>query len=483
MSNRRVVVVAFDGLQPFQVTPQLMPHLSAFADEGVRFARHHPVFPAVTRLNAASMVTGCLPATHGIAGNRMVFRDFDAARIIDVLEPDLTEVDAALGGRSLLVSTLGERLAAAGREYVAVVSGTSGNAYTHAPRGGERGGSTIHPDFTLPRGLFRKLESEFGAWPGQAAPNIPRLRHATSIFLKYAIDERDADVSFIWYSEPDKSQHAFGVGSPVATDSLQAADQEFGGLLDGLRSRGLLDEIDFLIISDHGYTTVVDKINVASALVADGFPKLGETGDVTACSNGGTVLFYVTDSDAVAAARLAEWLMRQEWCGAILGSSRIGDIPGVLPAACTGIDGVRGPDLAMSMRWTYSPNAAGVFGTGYSSGALAAGHGDHGAMSRSEMRNTLIASGPSFSRSQISTVPSGNVDLTPTILSIFGIDGGAEMDGRVLSEALAGDTMSPKVNTEVFTSASGAYQQYLKTSSVAGVRYVDEGNVGDPPND
>jgi arylsulfatase A-like enzyme len=460
-----------------------MPNLSAFADDGVRFARHHPVFPSVTRLNAASMVTGCLPATHGIAGNRMVFRDFDTARTIDVLEPDLTEVDAAIGGKTLLVATLGERLAAAGREYVAVVSGTSGNAYTHAPRGGQRGGSTIHPDFTLPRELFRKLESSFGVWPAQSAPNIPRLRHATDIFLNYAIDERDATVSFIWYSEPDKSQHAFGVGSPMATDALMATDQEFGKMLDGLRSRGMLDDTDFLIVSDHGYTTVVDNIDVVGALAAEGFPKLGEPGGVAACSNGGTVLLYVTDSDAATATRLAEWLMSQEWCGAILGSSRIGDIPGVLPAEYAGIDGVRGPDLAMSLRWTYSPNAAGVFGIGYSSGSLTADHGDHGAMSRSEMRNTLIANGPSFSRGQTSTTPSGNVDLTPTILSILSIDADGELDGRVLNEVLAGETMSPTVNTEVFTSASGAYRQYLKTSSVGGVRYVDEGNVGEAPSD
>ena len=56
-----VLIVVFDGLQPSQVTPELMPNLSALAAEGVTFGNHHPVFPTVTRTNAASMVTGRSP--------------------------------------------------------------------------------------------------------------------------------------------------------------------------------------------------------------------------------------------------------------------------------------------------------------------------------------------------------------------------------------------------------------------------------------
>ena len=53
-----VLITVFDGLQPAQVTPALMPNLARFASEGVTFSNHHPVFPSVTRINAASMVTG-----------------------------------------------------------------------------------------------------------------------------------------------------------------------------------------------------------------------------------------------------------------------------------------------------------------------------------------------------------------------------------------------------------------------------------------
>ena len=74
------LIVVFDGLQPGQIKSELMPNLAAFAAEGVRFRKHHPVFPSVTRLNAVSMLTGVYPGRHGLAGNTLVFRDYDPDR-------------------------------------------------------------------------------------------------------------------------------------------------------------------------------------------------------------------------------------------------------------------------------------------------------------------------------------------------------------------------------------------------------------------
>ncbi len=69
-----VLIVVFDGLQPVQVVPELMPNLAGWAGEGVTFAKNHPVFPTVTRANAASLVTGSYPGVHGLAANNMFFR-------------------------------------------------------------------------------------------------------------------------------------------------------------------------------------------------------------------------------------------------------------------------------------------------------------------------------------------------------------------------------------------------------------------------
>jgi len=87
-----VVIMVFDGLQPSQVNPDLMPNLSALAGSGVTFTNHHPVFPSVTRANVASMVTGLTPGGHGLAANRLMVRDFNPDDAIAALEPELTQV-------------------------------------------------------------------------------------------------------------------------------------------------------------------------------------------------------------------------------------------------------------------------------------------------------------------------------------------------------------------------------------------------------
>ena len=89
-----VVVVVFDGLQPGQVTPRLMPNLARFAAEGVVGDNHHAVFPTVTRANVASIVTGCQPGANGLTGNMLVIPEYDPHRAVNALEPELSRAAA-----------------------------------------------------------------------------------------------------------------------------------------------------------------------------------------------------------------------------------------------------------------------------------------------------------------------------------------------------------------------------------------------------
>ncbi|MGE3984967.1 MAG: alkaline phosphatase family protein, partial [Dehalococcoidia bacterium] len=81
----KIVIVVFDGLNPELVVPEVMPRLSAFAAQGVQLANHRPVFPSVTRLNAASMVTGCFPGAHGLHGNLSLVPEYHPTEPMDAL--------------------------------------------------------------------------------------------------------------------------------------------------------------------------------------------------------------------------------------------------------------------------------------------------------------------------------------------------------------------------------------------------------------
>ena len=477
-----VVIVVFDGLQPAQVTPELMPNLARFAAEGLSGSNHHAVFPTVTRANVASLVTGHHPGAHGLTANTLVIPEFDPHRAIGALEPTLTEI--AANHPVLLKPTLGDVLHSHGHEYIAVGTGTSGNAYLQNPNAETGGGATIHPDFCLPRPLHTEIVARFGPWPDRREPSSAKMNRALDIFTEYVLAERHPAVSLLWLSEPDSSQHAHGVGSVEAIRSIAEADRQFGRLLAWLDQRGISSETNIIVVSDHGYSTISEVIDIESELRAAGFPPGEEPGGVAVAANGGSVLFYAPSDTETTTAQLAKWLTAQPWCGALVASEAAGDIPGSLPASLIGLEGPRAPSLTMSFRWDSVPNAAGFAGHAYSTN-LGPGRGQHGSMSRHETRNVLFARGPDFKQSTTLDTPTGNVDLAPTILHLLHLPGGEAMHGRILHETLTSgsDAVARHTSTHDAQRKTPAdlYQQSITISKVGNTLYVDEGSGGHHP--
>ena len=70
-ADTRILLVVLDGFRSDYFTPELMPRCHAAAQKGVIGKAHHAVLPTVTRVNAATLVTGCLPAHHGLVANTL----------------------------------------------------------------------------------------------------------------------------------------------------------------------------------------------------------------------------------------------------------------------------------------------------------------------------------------------------------------------------------------------------------------------------
>src|SRR5216684_6678135 len=68
---RIFVLMVWDGLRPDFVTAERTPNLFAMENEGVRFARHHSVFPTITMVNAATIATGAPPGGTTFLGDEV----------------------------------------------------------------------------------------------------------------------------------------------------------------------------------------------------------------------------------------------------------------------------------------------------------------------------------------------------------------------------------------------------------------------------
>jgi hypothetical protein len=104
----------------------------------------------------------------------------------------------------------------------------------------------------------------------------------------------------------------------------------------------------------------------------------------------------------------------------------------------------RSSDILVSPAWSDATNEFGFPGTSARGGSQAASHGSDNPY---ELQTWLIAAGPDFKSKLRSNVPTGNVDLAPTLLHLSGIDPPETMTGRVLSELLIDGPIPTEVET------------------------------------
>lgn len=178
-----------------------------------------------------------------------------------------------------------------------------------------------------------------------------------------------------------------------------------------------------------------------SYIVPDELPK----GSLVLAPNGGTEYFYQPEHDAAVVKRAVRFLQSRDYVATVFVSKRYGALPGTLPAEQVHLENAgRGPDIIVSYAWDADAVIQGFRGTEYATLApeKPSERGEHGSFSPIDVHNTLLAAGPSFRTSFTDELPSGNVDVAPTVAALFGLTM-PKAQGRVLHEALTGALGKP----------------------------------------
>lgn len=488
--GHQIVVLVWDGLRPDFVTPATTPQLSRLASDGVFFAHHHSVYLSSTEVNGTALATGSHPAHSGIVANTDYRPGIDPQKPVETQSPDAIRLgDQLTQGHYLGRPTVAELLHTHG--LATAVAGSKQVALLH-DRAERTAGPGVSPLLaegeTLPASLAAALTRTHGNFPAASARDDKTARDAwtTRALLHSLWADGVPPYSLLWLAEPDSSQHATGPGSPQSLEAIKACDDRLGEVLAELDHRGLRATTDVLVVSDHGFSTIARKVDVATELSVAGFDAkravLGQLhpGEVLVVGNGGSSLFYVGHHDATVLARLTAWLQTQDWAGVIFSRT---PAEGTFALNEAHLDSPQAPDLVVSYRWTEGKNTHGTPGLQISDLSAASQRvGNHASLSPYDLHNTLVASGPDFRRGVTSTLPSANTDVAPTILWLLGLpDEARKMDGRVLSEALT--VPAPALQSYELQrlqvrreTATEVWTQYLQLSSVNGVRYLDAGN-------
>jgi predicted AlkP superfamily pyrophosphatase or phosphodiesterase len=212
-----VILISLDGFRPDYLGSNT-PSLNSLAERGVRARWMIPSFPTKTFPNHYTIATGLFPAHHGIIGNS--FQDPNFKAKFSMSDRDAVKDARWWGGEPIWVTA-------------------------------EKQGVRTAPVF----------------WPGsEAAIEGIRPTYYEAFDDKRTAEERvDKLLSLLdlpgakrpqlltlYMSNVDHAGHEYGPGTPQVDEAVAKVDAAVGKLLAGLRERGIEDQVNIIVVSDHG---------------------------------------------------------------------------------------------------------------------------------------------------------------------------------------------------------------------------------------
>ena len=194
---RRVVIVSIDGLRPDAVFPAAMSNLITLMQSGAFSLGAQTVFPSVTLVAHASMLSGLCPAKHGVDWNEYLPLLGYAAGT------DLFDLAHAAGLQTIMI---------VGKQKLLQI--------------------------TEPSSLDTFIQ----------------LNNSDPSFMESLIADfpQDFGVLFIHLLNTDLAGHQYGWLSPEQLNVIHQADEALGMLLAELDARNLRGETLIIVTSDHG---------------------------------------------------------------------------------------------------------------------------------------------------------------------------------------------------------------------------------------
>lgn len=413
-----VVVVSIDGLcrDYLDDTTHKIPNLRRLIEEGTSARAVRSVWPSLTYPAHTTLVTGTVPARHGILHNAP-FDPYD-------------KNDGAWNwyARDIRVPTLWDAARDAGIDVVNVTWPVTvgANIRYNLPQIWQKKTDDDEALFCqhATAGLCAELKAKGVSAPLDHRPDAFRARAATTL-----IRAKHPRLAFVYLTDLDNAEHDAGPFSQTAFEALERSDALLGEIVAAARVSA--PRVAVVLVSDHGFAPVTRETRPNLALRRAGLVTATRTGKVTAyeafawAAGGSAAVYLRTPTDAAVAARVRaamDELVRDPASGVARvreGSDveREGGFPGAL--------------LVLDA-------ADGYFFTGRVEEPLTAStryRGHHGhAPSRPEMLTSVVFWGDGVRRGgRLEEVRL--VDVAPTIAKLAAIPFGA-VEGEAIAAAL-----------------------------------------------
>jgi len=217
-----VILVSIDGFRNDYLENTTCPNLRKLASEGVRAQWMIPVFPSKTFPNHYSIATGLYTEHHGVVGNTMYDPVFDV--VFTMRKREEVVNGRWWGGEPIWVT---------------------------AEKQGQRSATYFWPGSEAL--IASKRPSYWLKYDG-SVPYDDRVRQVLD-WIDYPEGQRPTFIT-LYFEEVDHAGHRFGAVFSDVDTAVQHVDAALGLLVKGLGTRGLLDKINIIVVSDHGMASV-----------------------------------------------------------------------------------------------------------------------------------------------------------------------------------------------------------------------------------
>lgn len=233
-----VILVSFDGWRWDYDTKAPTPNLRSLIARGVRAESLIPSFPSKTFPNHYTIATGLYPGHHGIVANAV--RDPQTGRTLRMTSAREVRDPMWWGGEPIWVTAERQRQSTAAMFWVG----------SEAPIAG------IQPRYWKPYN---------GSYP--ANDRVDQV-------LRW-LDLPDAErprLLTLYFEDTDRAGHADGPDSTAVLQAIRRADGYLGRLLRGLERAGLAEDVNIVVVSDHGMASA----DTSRVIVLDTYVSLDD---------------------------------------------------------------------------------------------------------------------------------------------------------------------------------------------------------------
>ncbi|MGA2631443.1 MAG: ectonucleotide pyrophosphatase/phosphodiesterase [Terriglobia bacterium] len=291
---RHVLVISVDGMGAnWYMSPPVglrVPNLRRLMEEGSYAEGVVGVYPSVTYPSHTTLVTGRMPAEHGVYSNlssRHAGKNpndwFWFASAIKV--PTVWDVARESG---LTTATVFWPVTTGGRINWDIPE-------IWDPAKGPAGDPLYIAKFATP-GLLFEAGLELGPPKAEVDDDVTRASLAAFVLKKHK-----PNLLLLHLAALDETEHEHGPRSAEAIATLERSDVRIGELLTAVKIAGLADSTDVFIVSDHGFLPVEREINPNVLLAKAGLLQVDAGGEVTGgkiatLATGGAFFIYWPES-------------------------------------------------------------------------------------------------------------------------------------------------------------------------------------------